>query len=163
MNITIYFQIAIIFAVFQKNNNMKRVFASLFIASAIMSLGCSQTPSPAPAADADAPVITFETTEHDFGTIEQGSDATFVFEFKNTGKSDLIISNAQASCGCTTPNWTKEPVAKKKKGLVTVKYNTGNISSFSKTVTVYSNASNSPIVLKIKGAVVAKAAAETTK
>jgi hypothetical protein len=96
-------------------------------------------------------VISFESTVHDYGTIEQGSDGTYEFKFTNDGKTPLILSNVRSSCGCTVPSWTKEPVAPGKDGSIKVVYNTHNLGSFSKTVTVSSNAKNSEVVLQIKG------------
>jgi len=133
---------------------MKKVFLFLFVAAVMLQTGCSQTPSKE-ADKAAAAEITFTELEHDFGTINQGSEAIFIFEFKNTGKGELIVNNCQASCGCTIPLWTKEPIKENKKGEVKVKYNTNNTGSFSKQVTVYSNASNSPVIIKIKGIVIA--------
>ena len=60
------------------------------------------------------PEITFKVTEHNFGTINQGTETAFTFEYKNTGGADLIIQNVSSSCGCTIPSWTKAPVKKKK-------------------------------------------------
>jgi hypothetical protein len=100
--------------------------------------------------------IKFEKTTHDYGTIDKGSDGTCEFKFTNKGKSGLILNNVQASCGCTVPEWPKEPIASGKTGVIKVKYNTNTVSAFSKTVTVKSNAKNSSVVLTIKGQVVAK-------
>lgn len=100
-----------------------------------------------------SPEITFEKIEYDFGTIPYGSDATCEFVYKNTGKLPLILTKVRSSCGCTIPSWPKTPIKKKKKGKVTVKYNTHRIGKFHKTITVISNAKNSPIVLTITGKV----------
>ncbi len=99
-------------------------------------------------------VVNFESTVHDYGTIEQGSDGTYEFKFTNDGKTPLILSNVRSSCGCTVPSWTKEPVAPGKEGAIKVVYNTHNMGSFNKTVTVSSNAKNSEVMLQIKGNVV---------
>ncbi len=96
-------------------------------------------------------VINFESTVHDYGTIEQGSDGAYEFKFTNEGKTPLILSNVRSSCGCTIPSWTKEPVAPGKDGAIKVVYNTHNIGSFSKSITVSSNAKNAEVVLQIKG------------
>ena len=101
-----------------------------------------------------APEITFQKIEYDFGTIAYGSDATCEFVFKNTGKSPLILTKVRSSCGCTIPSWPKTPIKKKKTDKVTVKYNTHRMGRFHKTITVTSNAKNSPIVLTITGKVV---------
>jgi hypothetical protein len=99
----------------------------------------------------DTVIISFAETTHDYGTIKKDSDGTFVFTFKNTGNIPLVLSTVQASCGCTTPTWTQEPVAPGKSGEISVKYNTANIGGFVKTITVNSNAP--VVVLTIKGAV----------
>ena len=102
-------------------------------------------------------VIKFDTESHDFGKIEEGTVATFVFTFKNTGTTPVVISNASPSCGCTTPSWTKEPVMSGKTGSVTASFSSaGRPGNFAKTVTVVSNAETPQIVLSFKGEVVPK-------
>ncbi len=104
--------------------------------------------------DPDAPVVEFEFTTHDFGEIVEGDDATVDFYFTNTGKTDLIITNVKASCGCTTPYWNKEPVKPGEKGKITAKYNTKNRpGNFNKPITITSNASEPTIRIFIKGKV----------
>ncbi len=103
--------------------------------------------------DKNKPEITFKKYVHDFGNIIEGSDGSCEFEFTNTGKSPLILNNVKSSCGCTVPRWTKDPVPKKEKGVIKVKYNTKRIGSFQKTITVYSNAKTSIVRLTIKGKV----------
>ncbi len=89
---------------------------------------------------------------HDFGVIEGGGDVNTIFIFKNEGDEPLIITNIKTSCGCTTPAYPKEPIKVDEKGEIKVKFNTkGRDGQFTKSVTVYSNAKNSPVVLKIKG------------
>ena len=104
-------------------------------------------------------VIKFKTESHDFGKIEEGVQAAYTFEFTNTGTAPVVISNAQASCGCTTPDWTKEPVMPGKTGKVMASFNSqGRPGNFSKTVTVISNSETPQIVLSIKGEVNSKTA-----
>ena len=100
--------------------------------------------------------MTFEYTDHDFGTMEQGSDVSCEFIYKNTGKVPLIINNVRKSCGCTTPEWSKEPLGKRKKGTIGVKYDSNRMGHFRKTITVYSNAENSPVVISIQGSIIKK-------
>jgi hypothetical protein len=98
--------------------------------------------------------LSFGKDSHDFGIVSEGTQASFDFEFTNSGNAPIIISNVSASCGCTTPFWTKEPVLPGKKGKVTASYNsTGRPGVFYKTVTVTSNAQNATVVLTIKGTV----------
>jgi len=103
-------------------------------------------------------VMTFQEKEHDFGKInEKDGNATYVFKFTNKGDGPLVITNAQAQCGCTTPVWTKEPISAGKTGSITVTYNTaGRSGIFDKNITVYCNGSEEQIVLKIKGEVIPK-------
>lgn len=99
--------------------------------------------------------ITFENLKHDFGTFkeEQGIQS-FDFKFKNDGKAPLIINHVQASCGCTTPEWTREPVAPGASGLIKVSYNPKNRPGvFTKTIQVNSNSENGDVVLTISGQV----------
>ena len=124
--------------------------ATVIILATVVS--CSQS-SNANNDKKGAAEITFVAAEHDFGTIEQGSDATCTFEFKNTGKEALVLSSVPTTCGCTVPTWTREPVKKKKTGEIKIHYNTNHGGSFVKSITVYSNATNSPVTLKIKGTV----------
>ena len=102
----------------------------------------------------------FKEETHDFGTIKEGPVATTVFEFTNVGNEPLIIQSASASCGCTTPEWPKEPVLPGKKGKITVSYNTqGRVAPFTKDVYIVSNAKmpegKERYELHIKGTVVA--------
>jgi hypothetical protein len=102
-------------------------------------------------------VLTFTKVNHDFATVAEGTQASYDFEFTNTGKAPVIISNVSASCGCTTPFWTKDPVLPGKKGKITASYNSaGRPGVFNKSITVVSNAEPSTHILTIKGTVVPK-------
>lgn len=108
------------------------------------------------------PQIEFSRTTHDYGTIEQGGDGKTEFEFTNTGTEPLIISKAKGSCGCTVPEWPKEPIAPGAKASIKVKYDTKRVGPISKSVTITSNSvDNSTALLKIKGTVNAKPTEET--
>lgn len=114
---------------------------------------------------AQQPVITFEKTEHDFGKIhEEAGRVSVVFNFKNEGMAPLVLSNVRASCGCTTPTWTKEPVEPGQTGSITVTYNpNGRPGRFQKTVTITSNASEPTKKVYIKGEVLPKQAKPVNK
>lgn len=102
-------------------------------------------------------VMQFTTDSHDFGNVPEGTMATHEFKFKNTGNQPVIIANVQASCGCTTPDWTKTPVLPGKMGVVKAMYSSaGRPGVFNKTVTVTSNAAETSKVLSIKGTVLTK-------
>ena len=103
-------------------------------------------------------IAKFAKETHDFGKIEQGKPATFTFEFKNTGSEPVIISDASASCGCTKPSWSKDPIMPGKTGSVSATYNAAAGGPFNKSVTVMSNAETPSVVLYLKGEVVSKEA-----
>ncbi len=84
--------------------------------------------------------VQFETEEHDFGTIKQHTENDFVFSFTNTGSEPLLIENAQGSCGCTVPDYPKEPIMPGDKGVIKVKYSPGTqMGKQTKTVAITSN------------------------
>lgn len=103
------------------------------------------------------PAIEFDEIVHDYGTFpEENGKVTCQFKFKNTGDADLILQKVRASCGCTTPNWTKTPVKPGETGTIDVTYNaSGRPGAFTKTITVTSNAGEKR--LSIKGDVIPKA------
>ena len=101
--------------------------------------------------------IDFEEISYDFGQIEEGTVATHEFVFTNTGDIPLVISSVKASCGCTTPYWTKEPVLPGKKGVVKASYNSRNRpGGFNKSITITSNARHATKMVYIKGVAVKK-------
>lgn len=99
---------------------------------------------------AQSEALKFTETMHDFGTIkEEGGRVTHVFEFENQGKIPIIINAVQASCGCTTPVWTKEPVLPGKNGIIKVTYNPINRpNKFIKTVSVTTNLGKQQLMIK---------------
>lgn len=101
----------------------------------------------------DVAVFTWENTTHDFGKIKQGVPVTHEFKFTNTGKTPLVITNVQASCGCTTPDWSKQPVMPGGQGFIKATYNAASTGGFNKTVTVTANIETGFVQLTIKGEV----------
>jgi hypothetical protein len=99
------------------------------------------------------PTIVFKVIEHNYGEIEYGSDGTCTFTFTNKGETPLVISNVRATCGCTVPNWTRDPIKPGEEGEIKVKYNTNIVGTFNKSITVTSNGNPANIVLRIKGKV----------
>lgn len=95
----------------------------------------------------------FQEETYDFGKIPKGIPVTHDFTFTNVGKEPIIISNVQASCGCTTPSWPKEPILPGKTGVIKVQYNAASPGSFNKSITVMSNAKTPTKVLYVKGTV----------
>jgi hypothetical protein len=104
------------------------------------------------------PSMDFTKKEHNFGTIKEeiGSVAT-QFEFTNNGDSPLTILRVAASCGCTTPTYSKEPILPGKKGVINAEYSTvRRPGTFNKTIRVYTNVPDTVYVLTIKGNVTPK-------
>ncbi|RTL13393.1 MAG: DUF1573 domain-containing protein [Flavobacteriaceae bacterium] len=103
--------------------------------------------------------IEFKEETINYGEVEKGKDNGIrIFEFTNTGDAPLVIKNAKSSCGCTVPEWPKEPIAPGGKGQIKVQYNM-NPGPISKTITIETNATNKEngmIPLRIKGTVVVK-------
>lgn len=101
------------------------------------------------------PAITFEKTDFDFGRIYDGEKVKCNFRFSNTGKSDLIITSAKGSCGCTVPEYPKNPVRPGESGSITVEFNSsGRKGQQNKTITVSTNAQPPTVVLTIRAMVV---------
>jgi hypothetical protein len=106
---------------------------------------------------AELPVIAFMAESHDFGTINEGEVVETEFKFTNTGEAPLIISAAQGSCGCTIPEYPKEPIAPGEEGRILVSFNSeGKPNQQSKTVTLTTNAVPSTKVLTISANVTPK-------
>jgi hypothetical protein len=102
-----------------------------------------------------APVIVFPEDKHDFGKIMQGEKVSYSFVFKNTGGSDLVISSAQGSCGCTVPHYPTEPIKSGTEGKVDVVFNSdGKSGMVQKTVTLVTNCNPSTKMLTINATVI---------
>jgi hypothetical protein len=124
---------------------MKKFF-TLFLAIAIVSMLNAQPPA------ASQEALSIKETAFDFGTIPQGKPVYHFFEVTNTGKDPMVISNVQTSCGCTTPEWSKEPIAPGGTSKVRVGYNAASEGHFEKYITIMYNQNLSKQV-KITGTV----------
>ena len=100
-------------------------------------------------ADGELPVMTFESTEYDFGTVKEGEVVDYICRFTNTGSFPLIVSQATATCGCTVPQWPKDPVGIGESGEIRVKFNTTNRTN-QQTKYVNINANTKPEVTRLK-------------
>jgi hypothetical protein len=110
------------------------------------------------------PVIQFETTDHDFGTITEGQKVTYTYKFKNTGDAPLIVQEAKGSCGCTASDWTKAPIPVGGEGYVKAEFDSnGKPNIQNKTVTVTANTWPKQTVLKFKAMVTPKSGAGPVK
>lgn len=139
---------------------------NLFIAIGLVFLMTAELSAQNQAENKNAAVITFDkklldnsnNPVWDYGTIFKDSNGDSYFAFKNTGKEPLILSEVRSSCGCTVPKWPREPILPGKSDTIKVKYSTNRLGIINKTITVFSNAQNNPIVLRISGNVVERPA-----
>lgn len=107
-----------------------------------------------PGADSAAAVLEIENDSYDFGEVKEGEKVEHEFTFTNTGSEPLIISKVQASCGCTTPEYSKNPIAPGETGKVKVVFNSsGQMGKQQKIITVTSNATNTNTLLHLRGEV----------
>jgi hypothetical protein len=107
------------------------------------------------------PTMEFQVTDHDFGTISEGDVVEYTYAFKNSGEAPLIIQGAQGSCGCTVPDWTKEPIPAGGTGYVKAKFDSnGKTNIQNKTVTVTANTWPKQTVLRFKAMVTPKSVSD---
>lgn len=139
---------------------MKSFFA-LFLLFLFISGGCRNTEKDT-SKKSGFSKIEFESTTYDFGTIAFKSDGSCVFSFKNTSETPLLINKVSTSCGCTNPDWPKNPIETGKSGEIKVAYNTQIPGTFHKSITVFCNAENSPVKLFIKGEVLPETIKESS-
>lgn len=132
-------------------------YARLLI-SALFLLGIVCVPSVASAGKKEKASIKFEKMIYDFGNVrEDGGPVSCEFEFENDGSGNLVIVSASAECGCTTPEFPKNPIAPGKKGKIKVSYApVGRPGAFDKVVTVKTNGKQKKVHLKIRGTVIPK-------
>ena len=124
---------------------MKQIILITFLMFSLYCTGYGQ--------ETDHPGIVFDTLTYDFGLLEKGCDATCSFSFVNRDETPVIITNVKSSCGCTVPEWPREPVIPGESGTIRVKYNTRITGTFQKTIHVHTNRNSQAIVLTVKGAV----------
>jgi hypothetical protein len=143
---------------------MKKLFLSLVAAGMLLSAcnsstagNSSTTTADSAATVANAPVAKFEKESHDFGKIKEGDKVSYDFKFTNTGKSPLIITNARATCGCTTPTWPKAPVKPGESGVISVTFNSAGKSGLQdKQITVTANTQPAETMVHLIGEVLKK-------
>ena len=134
------------------------IFAILFMASFQIQAQATVTE---PQANPDSKAkLTWESDVCDYGTIDQGAEPLRVVKFTNTGTEPLIISGAKGSCGCTVPNWPKEPIMPGETSQIEIRYDTNRVGSINKTVTVTSNDPAGKHVIQVKGTINAVAQEE---
>lgn len=105
-----------------------------------------------------AAVVTFDETEYDFGTVTEGEIVETVFTLTNSGKTDLVITDAQVTCGCTVPVWPKKPIKPGATEEIQVRFNTnGKSNRQQKNITLITNTESGREILTLKGMVTPKA------
>lgn len=133
---------------------MKRTFVTLLMAIGFVAFTQAQETTTVTTDGGNGAKIKFEKVEHNFGTISEGTQATVTFTFTNEGTEPLVLNSVRASCGCTTPKWTREPVAPGATGEITAIYNSkGRPGNFTKTITVKYNGEAGTEYLTIRGTV----------
>ncbi len=146
---------------------MKRILFSIFVLVFLCSCGNNEeeilstdiidNPNTASSDNVDEdklPHFEFEEEVKNFGQITQGEVVSTSFKFKNVGQSDLIISSAQGSCGCTVPKWPKEPIKPGASGIIDVTFDSnGKNGMQNKTITLVSNTIPNTKVIALKGEV----------
>jgi hypothetical protein len=102
-------------------------------------------------------IIEFDTRDYDFGTVNEGEVVEGIFKISNKGKTDLIITNASASCGCTVPEWPKDPIKPGDSGELKFSFDSkGRTGKQSKTITLQTNTADVTETLRIGGTVTPK-------
>jgi len=132
---------------------MKKLITILFIGFVTLSINAQKVKGTDVVVDPNAPILKFEAEVIDYGKIKQNANGVRVFKFKNIGKSPLVITRIQSSCGCTVPKKPAGPIMPNEVGEIEVKYATNRIGGFSKQITVFSNATEPSKKLRIKGIV----------
>ena len=137
---------------------MKKVVLSLGIVLMACSASMAQNHGEKTASASTTPAASnlkpenmeFKQDTHDFGTIEEGPAAEHEFVFKNTGTEPILIQQVHASCGCTTPSYSKDPVLPGKTGIVKASFNTKGRGGapFNKSITITSNAGTKVVFIK---------------
>lgn len=125
----------------------------LSFALALFTVGAFAQPDAKPLGGTGA-LISVDKDVHDYGTIKQGANGDCVFTVTNTGDAPLIITQCAGSCGCTVPKCETAPIKPGATSSITVQYDTKRVGPINKTVTIHSNAANSPSkIVTIKGTV----------
>jgi hypothetical protein len=145
---------------------MKKLFLLPLFLVGSMSIAMAQVPTSTTGAPStsgmsreNGPVMTFNDLEYNFGTVKQGEVVTHEFRFKNTGKEPLIINNAVGSCGCTVPDWPKEPIRPGGEGVIKVTFNSAGKSNIQDKMVTITYDTDKTVVLHMKGTVEVPAAA----
>jgi hypothetical protein len=139
--------------------NRARTFLGLFIFMFCASSNAAQAQDTAARAH-----IVFADTAHDFGSVQVRTQATYHFEYRNTGNDILIVTEAQPSCYCISVNWSRSPVMPGDKGSLEVVYHAEEVGAFDKGIWVSSNSNTAqPVELRVRGNVVSASSSRKKK
>jgi len=137
--------------------NMKKIVISLIICAFASYSSFAQWGTPGSGkietSELKAPVVKWTTEDYNFGTIKQNKPVDVEFELTNVGNAPLIITKVEPSCGCTTSDYTKAPIAPGQKGKVKVTFDAKTLGNFSKSVNVTTNAKEALTIIKFYGTV----------
>lgn len=133
---------------------MKIVKTSLFVMTAFLLMSFAYTPTFNVASNSPKASIEWKNEELDLGTIEHNQPVSAVFEFTNTGNEAIVITTVKPSCGCTGTDYEKKAIAPGKTSQIKATYNAASKGSFRKSISVITSASETPVVLFIKGTVI---------
>ncbi|WP_306352690.1 DUF1573 domain-containing protein [Flavobacterium sp. '19STA2R22 D10 B1'] len=154
---------------------IKKIFCLATVATLMLTVSCKKEDAAAKVNEENLkvsqatgeqagklPTIKFEEETHDFGTINEGDKVETVFKFKNEGEANLLIIDAKGSCGCTVPEFPKEPVAPGQTGEIKVSFDShGKPGQQQKTVTLTTNTAKGSEQINIKASVTPKAGGAT--
>ncbi|WAC09828.1 DUF1573 domain-containing protein [Dyadobacter pollutisoli] len=136
---------------------MKKISICVLLGIALVFSGCSKKEDKSEAEQADSKMPVFaliDSSSFDFGTIQEGAIVEHSFKFRNDGEYPLILNNITSSCGCTTPEWPKEPIGPKETSSIKVRFDSKHKSGPQvKTITVYANTEPAYSELRLKGVV----------
>lgn len=118
---------------------MKKIFLFSIALFGFLATSMAQEQTADETAASDGPVMTFETTTVEYGEIDKGSEPLRTIQFTNTGTQPLVINNARGSCGCTVPNWPKEPILPGESNVIEIRYDTKRVGPINKTVKIKTN------------------------
>jgi hypothetical protein len=155
MNMTKQILIGVVYGMLLSCNNQPPKASPDVVNNPVSASNTEETKSKTIEEETNRAILSFEKTDHDFGNITEGEKAVYAFKFKNTGKQQLLISGAAASCGCTVPSYSKEPIAPGAEGFIKVEFDSKYRQDwFEKSVIVTANTKPTETTLYIRGFVV---------
>lgn len=143
------------YQLFTKRESRKHLFFTTLSLLCMMFFSCNNYAQELDTTE-DIGVFHFEEEVIDYGTITQNDNGVRTFKFTNRGRAPIVISKVKTTCGCTVPTYPKQAILPGETGSIDIKYATNRVGTFSKSITVISNADEGQKKLRIKGNVIAK-------